>query len=152
MKLEIPVKQVTFRTLWRGGEARPIRKEFDVTGKGFCALYWLAKDFFEKENDEVAEPQARGLSDIRNHLEHKYLRVTADEPPIAPSSDLAFMVSREQFEGKTLHLLKLARSALIYLATGVGFEERRCDRQPGRAVEPVEQLPTTLYLRDDEKI
>lgn len=42
----------------------------------FCALYWLTKDFFEKPSDEVAEPQARGLSEIRNFLEHKYLRVT----------------------------------------------------------------------------
>jgi hypothetical protein len=48
-----------------------------------------------------------------------------------PPDDLALMVSREQFEGKAVHLLKLARSALIYLAIGVGFEERR--RQPGRA-------------------
>ena len=49
-------------------------------------------------------------------------------------SDLAFMVSREQFEGKTLHLLKLPVRHSSYLATGVQFEERRCDRQPGRAV------------------
>jgi LA2681-like HEPN len=88
-------------------------------------LYWLAKDFFEKANDEVAGPQAHGLSDIRNHIEHKYLRVTAVESPTVPPDDLAFMVSREQFERKTMHLLKLARSALIYLAIGVGFEERR---------------------------
>jgi len=128
MKLGIPERKVFFRTLWRNGGNQPIRREFDLTGNwGFCALYWLAKDFFEKENDEVAEPQARGLSDIRNHIEHKYLRVTAAEPPTAPPDDLAFMVSREQFERKAMHLLKLARSALIYLAIGVGFEERRRD-------------------------
>jgi HEPN superfamily protein len=113
-------------------------------------LYWLAKDFFEKTNDEVAEPQARGLSDIRNHIEHKYLRVTAVESPTVPPDDLAFMVSREQFERKTMHLLKLARSALIYLAIGVGFEERR--REPSRAGETVEELPPTPYLPDAEKI
>src|SRR3984885_14241743 len=93
VELGIPEKQVLFRTLGRTGETQPIRREFDLTSNwGFCALYWLAKDFFEKANDEVAEPQARGLNDIRNHLEHKYLRVTAGEPPIAPPSDLAFMV------------------------------------------------------------
>ena len=91
-------------------------------------MYWLAKDFFEKENDEVAEPQARGLSEIRNHLEHKYLRVTVAGSPTVPPDDLALMVSREQFGRKAMHLLKLARSALIYLAIGVGFEERR--REP----------------------
>jgi LA2681-like HEPN len=151
MKLGISEKKVSFRTLWRNGENQPIRIEFDLTGNwGFCALYWLAKDFFEKVNDEVAEPQARGLSDIRNHIEHKYLRVTAAESPTAPPDDLAFMVSREQFQRKAVHLLKLARSALIYLAIGVGFEERR--RDSSRAGEPVEELSPPPYLLDAEKI
>jgi hypothetical protein len=113
-------------------------------------LYWLAKDFLEKENDEVAEPEARGLSDIRNYLEHKYLRITVDESAISPPDDLAFMVSRDQFEAKAAHLLGLARSALLYLAVGVGLEERR--RQPGRAHVPLEEIPLTPDLSDSEKI
>lgn len=153
MELGIPVKEVSFRTLWRGGENQPIRAQFDQTSNwGFCALYWLAKDFFEKRNDEVAEPQARSLNDIRNHLEHKYLRVTVAESPTVPPIDLALMVSREQFERKAMHLLKLARSALIYLAIGVGFEERRRALDPGRAGESVEELLPTPYLPDAEKI
>lgn len=151
MELNIPEKQVTFRTLWRAGEKKPIRGQFDLTDNwAFCALYWLARDLFEKENDEVAEPQARGLIDIRNHIEHKYLRVTAAEPPTAPPDDLAFMVSREQLEGKAMHLLKLARSALIYLAIGVGFEERR--REPGYAGAPLEEIPSTPWLPEAEKV
>jgi LA2681-like HEPN len=151
MGLGIPEKKVSFRSLWRTDKNKPIRKEFDLTGNwGFCALFWLAKDFFEEANDEVAEPQARGLSEIRNHLEHKYLRVTVAESPTASSDDLAFMVSREQFEGKAMHLLKLARSALIYLAIGVGFEERR--REPSRVGETLEEIPPTPLLPDAEKI
>jgi LA2681-like HEPN len=150
MELGIPEKKITFRTLWRTGENKPIRKEFDLTGNwGFCALYWLAKDFSEKENDEVAEPQARRLSDIRNHIEHKCLRVTATEPLTPPPDDLALMVSRNQFQAKATHLLKLARSALIYLAIGVGLEERR--REPSRAGLPIEELPSTPFLSDTEK-
>lgn len=150
MDLGIPEKQITFRTLWRTGDNKPIRKEFDLTGNwGFCALYWLAKDFLEKENDEVAEPQARKLSDIRNHIEHKYLRITVAEPMTPPPDDLALMVSRDQFQAKAIHLLKLARSALIYLAIGVGLEERR--REPSRAGVPIEELPSTPFLPDAEK-
>jgi len=150
MDLDIPENKVSFRTLWRAGRDGQIRKQFDSTDNwGFCALFWLAKDFFEEENDEVAEPQARGLSDIRNHLEHRYLRVTVTEPQAPPIGDLALMVSRKQFEAKAMHLLKLARSALIYLTIGVGFEERR--REPARAGEPLEEIPATDYLRDDEK-
>jgi hypothetical protein len=151
MGLGIPERHVSFRGLWRSGNKETIRREFDQTGNwGFCALYWLAKDFFEKENDEVAEPEARGLRDIRNYLEHKYLRITVNEPATSPSDDLALMVSREQFEAKALHLLGLARSALIYLSIGVGFEERR--RQPGRAGVPLEEIPLTPDLPDAEKI
>jgi LA2681-like HEPN len=151
MELDIPERNVSFRRLWRADEKETIRSKFDLTGNwAFCALYWLAKDFFEKENDEVAEPQARGLSDIRNHVEHKYLRVTVAESPTAPPDDLAFMVSRGQFEGKALHLLKLARSALIYLAIGVRFEEKR--REPGRANLTLEEILSPPDLPDAEKI
>lgn len=152
MGLGIPERHVSFRGLWQSGDKIPtIRREFDQTGNwGFCALYWLAKDFFEKENDEVAEPEARDLSNIRNYLEHKYLRVTVDKPATSPTDDLALMVSREQFEAKALHLLKLARSALIYLSIGVGFEEGR--REPGRTGLPLEEIPLTPYLPDAEKI
>jgi hypothetical protein len=151
MRLGIPERNVSFRSLWRSGDKKTIRSEFDQTGNwGFCALYWLAKDFFEKENDEVAEPQARHLSDIRNYLEHKYLRITTDEPAGGLPDDLALMVSREQFEAKTLHLLRLARSALIYLSIGVGFEEHR--REPDRAGVPLEEIPLAPYLSDAEKI
>lgn len=115
-----------------------------------CTLYWLAKDLFEKENDEVAEPEARGLRDIRHHIEHKYLRVTVTESPAPPPGDLAFMVSREQFGGKAKHLMKLARSALIYLSIGVRFEEHR--REPDYAGMPFEGIPQVPWLTDAEKV
>jgi hypothetical protein len=155
MALGIPERQVSFRTLWRSGKNGPIRAEFDVTGSStgnwaFCALYWLAKDLMEHVDDEVAEPEARGLSDIRNHIEHKYLRVTVAECPVAVPDDLALMVSRGQFERKATHLLRLSRSALIYLAIGVGLEERR--REPSRAGVPLEQIPPSPYMSDTEKI
>jgi LA2681-like HEPN len=45
MELGIPQRQVTFRTLWRSGDNRPIRSQFDLRDNwGFCALYWVAKD------------------------------------------------------------------------------------------------------------
>jgi LA2681-like HEPN len=150
MGLGIPEKQVSFRTLWRLGENKPIRSQFDSAQNwGFCALYWLAKDFFERENDEVAEPNARQLSDIRNHIEHKYLRVTIEEDPTSPPDDLALMVPRKQFELKAIHLLRLARAALIYLSVAVRFEELR--REPTLAGIRLEQIPSVPYLPDSDK-
>jgi hypothetical protein len=60
------------------------------------------------------------------------------------------MVSRGQFEGKAMHLLKLARSALVYLSVGVEFEEHR--RQPGLGALPVEELALRPLLPDAGKI
>jgi len=60
------------------------------------------------------------------------------------------MVSRQQFESKAMHLLRQARSALIYLYVGVRFEEER--RQPSLSGVPIEELPQTPWLLDEEKI
>jgi hypothetical protein len=150
MELGIPERQVSFRRLWRPDEKSPIRSQFDLTSNwAFCALFWLSKDLFEEHFDEVSEPQARGLNNIRNHLEHKYLRVTAGGSAPAPPDDLAYMVSRQDLESKALHLLKLSRSALVYLAIGCKFEEER--RKPRYAGLPIEELPIVPNLTDDEK-
>jgi hypothetical protein len=151
MELGIPEKRVSFRGLWREDGKNAIRKEFDQTGNwAFCALFWLAKDFFEKESDEVAEPQAQGLNNTRNFLEHKYLRITSRQSTPKPLDDLALMMSREEFEAKSVHLIKLARSALIYLTIGVGFEEKR--RQPNRIGMELKDIPERHPIPDEKKI
>lgn len=151
MELGIPEKRVSFRGLWREEGTHKTRKEFDQTGNwGFCALFWLAKDFFEKENDEVAEPQAQGLNNTRNCLEHKYLRITSRQPIAKPRADVALTMSREEFEAKSLHLTKLVRSALIYLTIGFGLEEKR--RQPNHIGLDIEEIPERAAIPDNNKI
>lgn len=149
MELPIRERDVTFRTLWVDKDL--IRPEFDSQYNwAFCALFWMAKDFSEKTTDEVAEPEARNLIAIRNHLEHKYLRITKEEPVVSSPADFAHVVSRTNFEGKTKHLLKLARAALIYLAIGVGFEEqRRAAKRPSGVM--LVEVPSTPILPDEEK-
>jgi hypothetical protein len=150
MGLGIEEKSVSFRTLWKTGDKKAIRPQFDsTTNWGFCALYWLAKDFFEKPSDDVAEPHARALCEIRNHIEHKYLRVSVAETPTAPPDDLALTVSRVRFGRDALHVLKLARSALIYLDISVRYEEQR--RESDRAGLALEEIPIAPHLSDAEK-
>ena len=60
------------------------------------------------------------------------------------------MVSRREFEKKTVLLLRLARSALIYLMIGVRFEEER--RKPRYADESIEDIQPAPWLADAEKI
>ena len=96
----------------------------------FRGLFWLSKDLYEDKPGfrEAIEPDARQLNEIRNHAEHKYLKLHEGEwsPELAASnaSDgmgdrLAFSIDRDDFEAKALRILKHARAALIYLSLGV---------------------------------
>ena len=88
-------------------------------------------------------------------MEHKYLKLHLPEwskPDegecfsIGIIDSLAYSLYRSNFEVKTLKLLKLARSALIYLTLAVQCEElkRRTEKCPDSVVV---SLPS--YIFDD---
>ena len=135
LRLGIPEKGISFRHIWRHKDSGPVRNEFSSSENWpFRGLYWLSKDLFEKDFKEMTEPDARALHDLRNHLEHKYVKVRlmeipdviADRPEPGLFSDtVAYSISLQVLERKTLRILKLARSALIYLSLGMHTEEAR---------------------------
>jgi hypothetical protein len=51
MKLGIPERQVSFRTLWRSDEKKPIRKEFDLTGNWGVLCFVLAGQGLFREGE-----------------------------------------------------------------------------------------------------
>lgn len=135
MQLGIKPKSVSFSRIWRNSPGAPIRSEF-VTAENlpFRGLYWLSLDLFDGEFKDVTDPEARALKELRDHLEHKYLKV--HEMLLTPEPEhreamklftdtLAHSISRHDFEVKTLRLIKLARAALIYLSLGMHREEQR---------------------------
>jgi hypothetical protein len=83
---------------------------------------------------------AQVLSEIRNHLEHRYLKVHeifSAKPGLQQPTGrdtfvdtMAYSVGQRDFEEKTLRLLKLSHAALIHLALSMHLEEQR--RQRGR--------------------
>ncbi|MCV2217737.1 LA2681 family HEPN domain-containing protein [Thauera sp. Sel9] len=120
--LGVAEHQVSFRTIWREKKGGPLRvlvansENWPLRG-----LYWLSKDLFEKEVKDTTEPEARALAELRNHLEHKYVKVCEMSVPLRgkdhPFHDtLAYYVTRLELEQKTLRLLQLVRSALVYLS------------------------------------
>jgi hypothetical protein len=147
LKLGIPEKRISFRHIWREKEPGPVRPEF-ISSENWPlrGLYWLSKDLFEIDFKEVMEPEAYAFHDLRNHLEHKYVKVVLPvsglsvKPPAGLFSDtLAHVVSLPDLEGKTLRLLQLVRSALLYLSLGIHREEarRRESAPPGGLVMPM---------------
>jgi hypothetical protein len=149
LKLNIAETQVSFRGIWREKRGGPIRSQFDASENWpLRGLYWLSKDFFESAFQEVIEPDARALNELRNHLEHKYVKVHGilvprpevdDGRPDPLFDTFAHSVSREDLERRTLRVLKLARSALIYLSLGMHHEERRrrAAAKPGARTAPM---------------
>jgi hypothetical protein len=132
MDLKIAPERVSFRKVWYNqGDAK--KKQLAVTFSdranwSLRGLFWLSKDLFEEEVfGDVLEPGARGLHEIRNYLEHRFLRLTRESRASMPGdipSGLIKNIDTTDFEAKTLKVLKLARAALIYLALSVWREEQ----------------------------
>jgi hypothetical protein len=135
LKLGIPEKEVYFRSIWRDKKTGAFRPAFNnVENLAFRGLYWLSKDFFDPDFKDTTEPEARACHEMRNHLEHKYVKLHSlmmPRPSSTPGAfdlfedDLAYSLSVADLDRRTLRILKLARSALIYLLLGMNQEERR---------------------------
>jgi len=155
MRLGIRERDVSFRKLWykkSAKESRVLRKEFAHSKNWvFHGLFWLAKDLYEDAPSfrDAMEPEAQNLAEIRNHIEHKYIKIheelwsgpldSSDEIGLALSDTLAYSVYRDEFANKVLKMLRLARAALVYLSLGIHIEERRkaAEREQKKIVAPM---------------
>ncbi len=140
LRLEIPERSVYFRSIWYedGNKHKGVRETF-TTLKNWplVGLFWLSKDLYENRADfkETIEPSAQAMYEVRNHVEHKYLKLhdsmwsgpmTEDDEVRAGLTDsLAYSMYRTDFEEKTLKIIKITRAALIYLSLAICVEEKR---------------------------
>lgn len=146
-KVGLPEKAVSFRSIWheRKGEPKPLASVFkDRPNWPLRGLYWLSKDVYEPSFQEVAEPSAEGLAELRNHIEHKYCQIHEDlgmgYSSFATSlndAELGFRVGRDTLEIKSLDILQKSRAALVYLSLAVHCEEivRKSARDAGYSME-----------------
>ena len=101
---------------------------------------------------QVTNPDAREIFILRNHLEHKYVKVYGDIFPSRHTKDpfydsLAYSISRTHLERRALRLLQLTRSAVIYLSLGMHREEKtRLAKQSGLAL-PMHLSPYQYDLK-----
>jgi len=148
-------RSINFRSVWyatsKTGKSRTLRDCFiGYENWPLRGLFWLSKDLLEKGTElaDTMEPDAEALNTIRNHLEHKYLKVhdwpwtselDADAIHDSLRDSLAYSVTRGDLEAKSLRLLKLARAGLIYLSLAVHREERlRAEQRGDGLVMPME--------------
>ena len=133
--LGIPENKISFRGLWfddpRKGRNPNLRAVFkDRRNPPLRGLFWLSRDLYEDSDwfRDALQDDARQLREIRNHLEHKYLKVHQSfsksliGTPIF-DDHLCSSIDRARFEEMTSGLFKMVRCALIYLCLAVQIEE-----------------------------
>lgn len=120
--------RVNFRNLWYDKDKKlhsfVCTDNFMIEG-----LYWLSRDIFRKENssEEYLLPDARELNEIRNQLEHKYLKIVLiDCQDFDYFNDtLAYRITLKEFHSKTIRLAKMVRTAILHLSFSINIEERK---------------------------
>jgi hypothetical protein len=137
-------KRVDIRNIWhtKKGDLRPefLKKE-NLALRG---LYWLALDIIgddPTDQDSIA-PEAAELKVLRNLLEHRSLvlrQMDGDRPMGAVET-----ITLNEFERHAMHILGLARAALMYLAFSMRKEESNRRAQSNGFI-PGMELPI-LYL------
>lgn len=154
-KVGLGLREVSFRNVWyqRGGNKdgaviSPLfssRENWPLRG-----LFWLSKDIYDEDIRQTTEPDAQDLYNIRNHLEHKFLKIHDDMldgiSPNSFASASSYSITKGSFCRKTMRLFHLVRAAIIYLSLAVHVEERAKDREhDGGLIAPM-----PLFPLDDE--
>ena len=139
LELGIPARQVSFRGFWYQSQKpdKGLKREIETRENWpLRGLFWMAKDLYDATPGfrDAMEPEAREIDITRNHAEHKYLKVHDDLWPEMSAGaeaagkmpdDAAFSIGYGMLNQRTLRVMKLARSALVYLAYAVRVEEER---------------------------
>lgn len=150
-KLGVKTRAINFNSVWYL-KADPKQGLNSIFAKSenwpLRGLYWLSRDFYYKPKTlHAVSPEAKIIHDIRNHIAHKYLRIhdhvlyDADRERTAMGSELSFPVSEIELQSYTIRLLKLVRSALIYVSAAIAHEEKLKEEQLGEKF--VVPLPVT---------
>lgn len=149
--LGIKERDVSFHNIWlkekKGSKGYKYKNVLNPH-KNFAlsSIYWISKDFYKKLGNSP-NPQAKRISEIRNALEHKYVKICWDffdyklEGEI---DDLALYIKESEFFKETYILLRLIREVLICLSLAVSIEENKKDKDS-------EKLPKINFMEYDDE-
>lgn len=134
-KLRQPARRISFKTCWfkNGRSPDGLAAAFEASENWpLRGLYWISKEFIgEKERESPLQPDAWHISEIRNHIAHKYLKVfdhvlvDTKQWRNATGHEWEYPISDQELVNQTLKLLSLVRSALIYVSLAAHDEESR---------------------------
>lgn len=176
-KLGLKENQVYFKKIWyieQKGDKRKVGGSCEkklVLNPQFIqknnlpllGLFWISKDLFENNMGftDALEPDAKEWHKIRNHLEHKFLKLELSDDEHfnfsyallgKSNKNLTYSIEIHDFERKTLKLLKTVRSALIYLVLAMHYEEFERGKKREKTVKlaqiSLQKFPDELKIND----
>lgn len=114
------------------------------------SIYWISKDFYTKLCYSP-NPQAKRIKDIRNALEHRYVKIIwglFDESLANEIDDQAFYITESELYQETYNLLKLIREVLICLCFAVSIEEQK---RKDKSDIDLSKIPKVSFIEYDDK-
>ena len=97
-------------------------------------------EIYKKELKESLDPSAKEINELRNNMEHGYVKVHEDYYDFSKEQifkdKLCFSISESDLIKYSLKLIKLAREAIIYLSVAVYIEERKKEEKSNQKILP----------------
>lgn len=148
-KLGMSDRAVSFKNIWStdfNKEKNKHRKTLNHKENfALASMYWISRDFYDTFEDSP-NPKLKRISDIRNALEHKYVKVIDDWIPERANGeidDLALYVTETELSSLTIELMHIVREAIICLSLCVNIEEMKKNKD-------ILIMPIPLTTYDDE--
>lgn len=146
MNVGLKVDRVNFNNVWGTYNQKKKRMEIHpcfLNSENWLlrGLYFLSKDLYAPNFKEVAEPDAKGLHEIRKMAEHRYLGIQEYQANAEDTEYLKY-ITVDDLEKKSLKMLRLAREALIYLSLAMHTEEKKREQTQGDGIVlPIQSTP-----------
>ncbi|PCJ30153.1 MAG: hypothetical protein COA90_10240 [Gammaproteobacteria bacterium] len=140
----LKINSVNFRSIW--GKTKKNKKFVlhpcfeESKNWPLRGLYYLSKDLFDVDFVDVALPEAKELAGLRNRTEHRYLSLQ-DYAASVKSTDIHLYITIDDFQQKTLRIIKMAREALVYLSLAMHREEEIRDSEHDKLSLPIQSVP-----------
>ncbi len=130
LQLGVNIRNIAFHTIWyEDKQKQTINSKIEsLNNNPLRGLYYLSKDFHsDTEYLTSTDYDAQELSDIRNFLEHRYVKITQfkNSKNSYGYDSFAYQITIDEFERKTDKMLHYVREAIIYLSLAVHTNEEQ---------------------------
>ncbi|OLU17772.1 hypothetical protein BVH01_10465 [Pseudomonas sp. PA1(2017)] len=145
--------RISFKNVWMIEKKARLLPQFEERDNlPLRGLFWLSKELFDDQLKQTTAADARELHSIRNALEHTYLRVSEGwaKPFMingTNNSGFGIAIGSDELEAKAMRVMKMARSAMLYICFAINVEERQ--KQLAISGQPIGSMP--LYGLNEKR-